>query len=197
MLWPLRRTLASSAKSGLTEGTRSRSGAPRKVAMLESKNCSAAAFAYSIKPVAPTTSTGSGSAAKICAASGPRWRGRRSGATALPGISGRLPVDLRAIEGPQQLANVFGLVLSIDFGAKFRRARQTLGVPGEVLAGHADAGLAAIVRQHRIVVLQHDLELTRERRVGLVGASPEKVDHLRGEPRPAIGAAPNHHAIGA
>ena len=66
-----------------------------------------------------------------------------------------------------------------------------------MLAGHAHAGLAAVVRQHRLEVRAHDGVLLGERRIGEALAGAQVVDRLVQEPRPAIGAAADHDAVGA
>ena len=87
--------------------------------------------------------------------------------------------------------------LAIDGGAKLGRGRQTLGIPAQMLASHAHAGFLAVVRQHRFEVGAHDGVLLAQRWIGQPFAGAQIVDRLVEEPRPAVGAAPDHHAVGA
>ena len=66
-----------------------------------------------------------------------------------------------------------------------------------MLARHAHPGLAAIMLQHRLEMHAHRGVLLGERRIGQALAGAQVMDRLVEEPRPAIGAAADHDAVGA
>ena len=76
---------------------------------------------------------------------------------------------------------------------------QAAEVPGEVLARHPHADHRRIVPEHLLIVLKGDLHWRSES--GGSGRDLVPViqigDHLTEEPRPAIGAPPDHHAVRA
>src|ERR1700759_743489 len=104
-------------------------------------------------PPPSTTTTASDSESRIAVGncspfSSERFRGRTA-------ISGGLAVESGKEERGEQCAHLGGLDLAVHGGTEFGRRRQALGVPAEMLACHAHAGLLAVVRQHRLKVLAH------------------------------------------
>src|SRR5665213_1043751 len=102
----------------------------------------------------------------------------------------------RIVEGRNHRLGRGRILDAIDCGAKLRRAGQTLRVPADMLARHAAADRNTVMRQHRVVMLEHDVALLYWCGVGCPLAGGEEADHLADEPWPAIGAAPDHDAVG-
>src|SRR4030081_3005564 len=110
---------------------------------------------------------------------------------------GSLPFECRQEERRQQGADLGRIGLAVRRGPELGRGRQALGIPAQMLAAHAHARLLAVMRQHRVEVPAHRSVLFGQRRIGQPLAGPQIVDRLVQEPRPAVGAAPDHHAVGA
>src|SRR5215475_581276 len=112
-------------------------------------------------PPPSTTTTASDSASRIATGNcSPARVTRFSGRTA---ISGGLAVEGGKEERGEQRTHPAGFDLAVHGGAEFGRRREALGVPTEMLARHAHAGLLAVVRQHRFEMLAHGRVLLRQR----------------------------------
>src|SRR6185437_9418135 len=125
----------------------------------------------------------------------PRWRAEAGGwPCRAPPCSGGLGDQRRVEIADHRLDDrrVFG---AIDRRAEFRRARQPLRIPADMLARDAAADGRAIVEEHVLVMAEQGVALTVERRVRQALAGLEEMDHLADEPGPAIGAAPDHQPV--
>ena len=105
-------------------------------------------------------------------------------ATATPGAGG------------QQGTHLARFGLAVHRGAELGRRRQALGVPAEMLACHAHAGLGAIVRKHGLEVGADGGVLLGQRRIDQPLAGAEVMHDLLRKPGPPISAAADHQAIG-
>ena len=65
-----------------------------------------------------------------------------------------------------------------------------------MLARDLDPGMGAVVAEDVLVMLPDHFVLGFKRRVRKAFTGFEVMDHLSREPRPAIGAAPDQHAVG-
>ena len=66
-----------------------------------------------------------------------------------------------------------------------------------MLARHAHTSFQPVVFEHRFEVGTHDGVLLGKRWVGQLLACPQILDRLIEKPWPPIGAAPDHHTVGA
>ena len=138
---------------------------------------------------ASTTRTGSGSAASTAPARSARRRRVRlvtAAAACMP--SRRLPLEQRLVEGARSSpSRAAGSSIAVDRGAELGRAGQALRVPADMLARHAHAGVDAVMRQHRLVMLEHDVALLRaaaDRRSALAGRAGSAITWPRNQGRP-------------
>src|SRR4029077_5992987 len=192
---PLAITCSSRENSGVSSGTNSFSGWPTRRARPTPKNCSADRVGEGIMAPPSTTTTASDSESRIAVGncspvSSARFRGRTA-------ISGSLPVEGGKEERGEQRAHSGGFDLAVHGSAELGRRRQALRVPAEMLARHAHAGLLAVMRKHRFEVFAHRRVLIGQRRVRQLLAGAQIMDRLIEKTRAAIGAAADHHAIGA
>ena len=66
-----------------------------------------------------------------------------------------------------------------------------------MLAGDAQAGFGAVVAEHRVVVAEHDRGLLGQVGFGQRFAGAKIVGDVGREPRTAVAAAADHHAVSA
>src|SRR5262249_47894224 len=95
--------------------------------------------------------------------------GRLSGWSAM--LSG-VPFEGGQEERCQHAAHAAGGGLAIEGGQKWGGGRYPLGVPTQMLARHAHAGLLAIVRQHRFEMAADHAVLFGKRGFGQALAGP-------------------------
>src|SRR5476649_894776 len=148
-----------------------------------------------MRPAPSTTTTASDSESRIALGncSPPeslRFRGRNA-------ISRRLPLEDGQEERRKQRTYLVRVGLAVHRETELGGRWQSLRGPAEMLAGHAHAGLVAVVREHRLEVLAHDRILLDQRRIGQPLAGAQVMDSLLQEPRAAIGVAADHDAVGA
>src|SRR5215470_16716339 len=93
-----------------------------------------------------TTTTASDSESRIAPGNcSPTTSARFKGRTA---ISGSLAIERRQEELGEQCAHAWRLNLAVNGSPELGGRRQTLGVPTEMLARHAHAGLRTVVLEH-------------------------------------------------
>ena len=108
---------------------------------------------------------------------------------------GRLLLERRQEERGKRRPHLVRVGLAIDPATKIGRCRQALRVPTEVLARHADAGFVAVVIEHGFEMAPHRGKLLGQPRIRQPLSGAQIMDRLIEEPRPSVGATPDHHAI--
>jgi hypothetical protein len=106
-------------------------------------------------------------------------------------------IDLTEVEATEQLDHPIRHRLPIDQGAQLGRAGQPFDVPAKMLAGDLHALVSPIMAEQGLVVFQHHHELVRERRFRRPTIAAQAIHDLGRKPGPAVGAAPDHHPVGA
>src|SRR5262249_32669627 len=109
----------------------------------------------------------------------------------------RVGGEKRLVEPANQVPNPRRLAEPIDGGAELRRTRQTLRIPGKMLAGDTGPGRDAVKAEHLLVVSLYDCQLLGGLWVRKAPAPAQPGDHLGDEPWPAEAAATDHQTIGA
>src|SRR4051794_3715622 len=186
MVASLLRTCSISRKTGLSSGTRSSRRICARPAADMPKNCSAAWLTWRKWFSGSSSITGIGKALRMAAVSTGRTRlaaGRsarvitllmrppRHAVVAGRGVIGRRGAgdaagDQRIIKRVDQAQDWLGVGEAVHGGTELGGARQAARVPGNVLAGEADAGTGAELAEHQGIVFQQDGFLLRQRQVG-------------------------------
>src|SRR3569623_908845 len=146
------------------------------------------ALAWTMRCAGSTTSSATGMAANSSAKSGP---------AAAVMTSCRGAAEPRRVEVGQHRLDHSRIGFLVRAVAELGRAMQAARVPADMLARHVDPGLDAIMVEHRIVMFCDQGILLVDRRVGDAPAGGEPFHHLAEPPGPALGPAPDHHAVRA
>ena len=131
-------------------------------------SCSAAALACAIRSVGIERRARRPAAPRTARRSRARDRRRRAAQAAARRAPGRVEFGEH-----RQHARRVGLL--VDRVAELGRAGQALGVPADMLARHVDAGLVAIMVEHRVVMLCDHVDIARratDRAIALAGSEP-------------------------